>query len=476
MFLGYKADTEKYSPPVEIFQMLRDAGCDIKNERDLQMGMVSYNTALLVWNRLNANKKTGRSTEKSHTGRNDPCPCGSGRKYKKCCLDKNRAFSADSSLLAPAKLGPESLPRLWNERAMADDCGVLVQIMGRDPAFAKVGFSKESVASFMETVAKEDPSFVGDDKEMLDERIDDLAIRYVRESGESIKGIKEIFLAAVPRAQSKDETRALATGICVALMGDACMDPEANLLNVIFFRRALCDVIESAALIDKVLDQLGGDTEELRRLIAENDPCVREKIESCVEALTASDMETLQGSFEKSREELWDTISSGEFPVPMPFATQLALLFRFASLARDDEESSPEAFYGILEAFSNELIDEDHILYGQMLDRWLKDCKERSGKVAKAVEVMAVFCAIQSIEEFVPSLLVRSGQQGLFIPFDEEEQPFIDGCGSSYDDPQFLANYGAWLASKGYLGMAKRLVASRESHASSESPGSRAAA
>lgn len=24
------------------------------------------------------------------TGRNDPCPCGSGKKYKHCCLDKDR--------------------------------------------------------------------------------------------------------------------------------------------------------------------------------------------------------------------------------------------------------------------------------------------------------------------------------------------------------------------------------------------------
>ena len=31
------------------------------------------------------------------TGRNDPCPCGSGKKYKQCCLEKDRA--AD---LAPA--------------------------------------------------------------------------------------------------------------------------------------------------------------------------------------------------------------------------------------------------------------------------------------------------------------------------------------------------------------------------------------
>ena len=26
-------------------------------------------------------------------GRNEPCPCGSGKKYKKCCLGKNQAAS-----------------------------------------------------------------------------------------------------------------------------------------------------------------------------------------------------------------------------------------------------------------------------------------------------------------------------------------------------------------------------------------------
>jgi SEC-C motif-containing protein len=29
------------------------------------------------------------------TGRNDPCPCGSGRKYKKCCLDKPDSSALD---------------------------------------------------------------------------------------------------------------------------------------------------------------------------------------------------------------------------------------------------------------------------------------------------------------------------------------------------------------------------------------------
>jgi preprotein translocase subunit SecA len=31
-------------------------------------------------------------TGSSHIGRNDPCPCGSGKKYKKCCWGKARHF------------------------------------------------------------------------------------------------------------------------------------------------------------------------------------------------------------------------------------------------------------------------------------------------------------------------------------------------------------------------------------------------
>ena len=27
-------------------------------------------------------------TKEALPGRNEPCPCGSGKKYKKCCIDK----------------------------------------------------------------------------------------------------------------------------------------------------------------------------------------------------------------------------------------------------------------------------------------------------------------------------------------------------------------------------------------------------
>lgn len=39
------------------------------------------------------------------TGRNDPCPCGSGKKYKKCCLSldesERRASAKDGASDAP---------------------------------------------------------------------------------------------------------------------------------------------------------------------------------------------------------------------------------------------------------------------------------------------------------------------------------------------------------------------------------------
>jgi len=32
----------------------------------------------------------------SKVGRNQPCPCGSGKKYKRCCLDKDQAFEREA--------------------------------------------------------------------------------------------------------------------------------------------------------------------------------------------------------------------------------------------------------------------------------------------------------------------------------------------------------------------------------------------
>jgi ABC-type uncharacterized transport system YnjBCD substrate-binding protein len=45
-------------------------------------------TLLLVFAMMNSNK----------VGRNDPCPCGSGKKFKKCCLISQRLDESSSGL------------------------------------------------------------------------------------------------------------------------------------------------------------------------------------------------------------------------------------------------------------------------------------------------------------------------------------------------------------------------------------------
>ena len=35
--------------------------------------------------KYNLSTKTTPSNSNNKVGRNDPCPCGSGKKYKKCC-------------------------------------------------------------------------------------------------------------------------------------------------------------------------------------------------------------------------------------------------------------------------------------------------------------------------------------------------------------------------------------------------------
>jgi len=38
----------------------------------------------------------GKRNKKEKLGRNDPCPCGSGKKYKKCCMSKEKLIFPSS--------------------------------------------------------------------------------------------------------------------------------------------------------------------------------------------------------------------------------------------------------------------------------------------------------------------------------------------------------------------------------------------
>ncbi len=51
---------------------------------------------------------TQKNNKKKKIGRNDPCPCGSGKKYKKCCLDKLPSLSFPEEVLTKKRLIEEA--------------------------------------------------------------------------------------------------------------------------------------------------------------------------------------------------------------------------------------------------------------------------------------------------------------------------------------------------------------------------------
>lgn len=67
---------------IDIYKKMVADGVNLKNEKEVQK-----------WMDKNAHLFQGRGIQKVETyrrekpkvGRNEPCPCGSGKKYKKCC-------------------------------------------------------------------------------------------------------------------------------------------------------------------------------------------------------------------------------------------------------------------------------------------------------------------------------------------------------------------------------------------------------
>jgi len=79
----------------EIFNRLNNYGIEFQDENQVNelvqmVTMLSNNTRLWENNGFTPNEIFAKYErpilKKVKVGRNDPCPCGSGRKYKKCCL------------------------------------------------------------------------------------------------------------------------------------------------------------------------------------------------------------------------------------------------------------------------------------------------------------------------------------------------------------------------------------------------------
>jgi hypothetical protein len=126
------------------------------------------------------------------TGRNDPCPCGSGKKYKHCCLDKKiiqfpvqseepRTFFEDSSL--PEEFMLQSMgfdTREEMEAAMKEYkqyCRAAENSNTAIPSFMEYLGRPNMGSDFISQIQKETEGQVFSSKEELESAISDIAER-----------------------------------------------------------------------------------------------------------------------------------------------------------------------------------------------------------------------------------------------------------------------------------------------------------
>lgn len=76
------SDSGSFGIAKSIFMAGKDAGYDMTSEADMAAFVAAYNRSLRSGA---ASAQTTTVSRKQKVRRNDPCPCGSGKKYKKCC-------------------------------------------------------------------------------------------------------------------------------------------------------------------------------------------------------------------------------------------------------------------------------------------------------------------------------------------------------------------------------------------------------
>jgi hypothetical protein len=85
------ADPRRYGMAKSFVTAGQKAGFDMKTEEGCAAFMMAYNASLArqpappmpTW--AQRGPATQHASTKTKVGRNDPCPCGSGKKFKRCC-------------------------------------------------------------------------------------------------------------------------------------------------------------------------------------------------------------------------------------------------------------------------------------------------------------------------------------------------------------------------------------------------------
>lgn len=234
---------------------LRGAGYNTEDVSQQVMGMTALLAALRVFDALS----TPPMQAEYRPGRNDPCPCGSGRKYKKCCAAKAAGDpepSGEQRFVPSLPLeDPELVPRLHDPESFAEDMTNLQTLFEEEPALDPLRFEGTAVTGFVVSRIEKLKELWGTgEPDDATDRIGQLALQYLQEAElpPILRRLPAALLRAAPEAvQDPQDFRSMALAVALADLpaveetpGEDSASDSVNPLYTLIFRQTLMECLE----------------------------------------------------------------------------------------------------------------------------------------------------------------------------------------------------------------------------------------
>ena len=355
--------------PPELRDALVAAGYALSDEVAESLGILALDAAVAVGRA--AGNLGGATPPAAQVGRNDPCPCGSGKKYKKCCLDVKPAAVAepepepdgptplDDPRVIPCLDGPEG----WTRAAER-----LEALLLDDPDLRVVRFDELAVNEYLfEHADAIEAAHATHDADRVQDVLEGLASDFARHADKmvTLKRLARALKEVAPRYRHDTSAlMGLATGVAFAALPSA--DEELPLASLLF-RMATHHPMEDRERVQK---RLAPDDEELADFLgtagSETLKTSRPTVQADADAAAA--LERLIARAEAFEDRLSGMISEGRFPLAPPFCLWVLMQRQ----ARKATGWSPSAG-AEPEATGDGWLDTVAATYADALGAWLDD-------------------------------------------------------------------------------------------------------
>ena len=377
-------------------------------------------------------------------GRNDPCPCGSGTKYKKCCLRKQSKSTVVRRRPADLEaMSSELVPRMQDESSFMADMMRLGEILFAIP---EVVFDLERIERFLVAEGTDPVELT----QRSGEEFDAVAVRFCEEvEADHWEKVAAALIRQVPSyLDSIDDLRAILTALFVLEQRDA-----NNLVGIMLFREGVLSYIEG------MLSDFARNLDDRRKARPSTDlgTLLREVVEGEDGQRLLGMLEnspTGQGLMAKAEEELnaayqlvLNLMESGDFPLAPPWPLRLVTMSSMTQYARDISNGASDGTDAFVSRLRDQLHEDDLRLVATQIQARLDAQDDHPHR--SELKQMALLCHARTDEVLVMWALrtVRSFDMSFAFPLEEEvvhkgsdaTTHEIEALASTYDDMGYPA-------------------------------------